>query len=106
MPSTLLKISSTAACKVLRERIEREPMADLMGDAREVLWAVADLLVSVLLHVDAGSDGDEASQDIFYRFLEDRDIIEKRAKASVKEQLERDTKIVYGTTSSEISPRL
>ncbi|KAF4472172.1 acyl- dehydrogenase [Fusarium albosuccineum] len=94
------------ACKVLRERIEREPMADLMGDAREVLWAVADLLVSVLLWVDAGSDGDEASQDIFYRFLEDRDIIEKRAKASVKEQLERDTKIVYGTTSSEISPKL
>ncbi|KAF5003657.1 hypothetical protein FDECE_9800 [Fusarium decemcellulare] len=94
------------AWKVLRERIERELMADLMGDAREVLWAVADLLVSVLLYVDAGSDGDEASQDIFYRFLEDRDIIEKRAKASVKEQLERDTKIVYGTTSSEISPKL
>lgn len=90
----------------LRSRIEREPLEDLTGDAREVLWAVADLLVSVLLHVDSTSDGDEVSQDIFYRFLENRSMVEKRAKASPAEQLARDISIVYGTSANDISPKL
>lgn len=90
----------------LRSQIERESLKDLMGDAREVLWAVADLLVSVLLYVDSTSDGDEVSLHIFYRFLENRSLIEKRAKASPAEQLARDISIVYGGTAKDISPKL
>ncbi|KAF4982897.1 hypothetical protein FZEAL_1593 [Fusarium zealandicum] len=90
----------------LRRRIERESQADLMGDAREVLWAVADLLVSVLLYVDASSDGDAVSQDLFIRFLEEKGIVKKRARISAKEQLARDIKIVYGSAAGEISPKL
>ncbi|EEU45093.1 uncharacterized protein NECHADRAFT_61163 [Fusarium vanettenii 77-13-4] len=94
------------AWRDLRNLIERELLKDLMGDAREVLWAVADLLVSVLLYVDSTSDGDEVSLDIFYRFLENRSIIEKRAKTSPAEQLARDISIVYGGTAKDISPKL
>ncbi|RSL92147.1 hypothetical protein CEP52_013974 [Fusarium oligoseptatum] len=94
------------AWRDLRSLIERESLKDLMGDAREVLWAVADLLVSVLLYVDSTSDGDEVSQDIFCRFLENRSIIEKRAKASPTEQLARDISIVYGISANDISPKL
>ncbi|KAJ4327357.1 hypothetical protein N0V84_002258 [Fusarium piperis] len=90
----------------LRSLIERGSLQDLMGDAREVLWAVADLLVSVLLYVDSASDGDEVSRDIFYRFLEDRSLIVKRTKASLAEQLARDISIVYGTSANDISPKL
>ncbi|KAL6363454.1 hypothetical protein LRP88_02870 [Fusarium phalaenopsidis] len=90
----------------LRSLIERESLKDLMGDAREVLWAVADLLVPVLLYVDSASDGDEVSLDIFYRFLENRSIVEKRAKASPAEQLAQDISIVYGGTAKDISPKL
>ncbi|KAM5352397.1 hypothetical protein ACJ41O_005120 [Fusarium nematophilum] len=91
---------------VLRERVEREPLADLMGDAREVLWAVGDLLVAALLYVDAGSDGNEAAQDIFYRFLEGKGVVEKRTRVSAREQLARDTWIVYGGAENEVTPRL
>ncbi|KAM0418867.1 hypothetical protein ACHAPT_012234 [Fusarium lateritium] len=90
----------------LRGLIERGSLTDLMGDAREVLWAVADLLVSVLLHVDSTSDGDEVSRDIFYRFLEDRSTIEKRSKVSPGEQLAQDISIVYGSAANGISPKL
>ncbi|KAF4951635.1 hypothetical protein FSARC_12864 [Fusarium sarcochroum] len=94
------------AWKTLRERIKHESLGDLMGDAREVLWAVADLLVLVLLFIDASSDGDEVSLDIFCRFLDGKNLARKRAKTSTKEQLAQDIEIVYGSASSEISPKL
>ncbi|EGU87067.1 hypothetical protein FOQG_06846 [Fusarium oxysporum f. sp. raphani 54005] len=92
--------------KSLRQRIERESLADLMGDAREVLWAVADLLVSVLLYVDAGSDGDQVSLDIFHRFLEGKNVTTKREKVSAQEQLAKDFAVVYGGARNEIFAKL
>ncbi|KAF5022789.1 hypothetical protein F66182_5153 [Fusarium sp. NRRL 66182] len=98
--------SPLEAWKALRQRIERGSLPDLMGDAREILWAVADLLVSVLLFVDAGSDGDEVANDILYRFLEGKGDVAKRVKASTKEQLARDIGVVYGNAVDDISPKL
>lgn len=92
--------------KALRQRIEGESLADLMGDARESLWAVADIMVSMLLFVDAGSDDDQVSLDIFLRFLEARYDVAKREKVPAKEQLRGDIGIVYGNTTSGMSPRL
>ncbi|KAK7419344.1 hypothetical protein QQZ08_010877 [Neonectria magnoliae] len=90
----------------LRSRITQETTGDLMAEAREILWAVGDLLVSVLLYVDAGSDGDAVAQDIFLRFLESKGVVGKRAKASVSQELARDIAIVYGSTLSEATPKL
>ncbi|WXC57671.1 hypothetical protein SNK03_003579 [Fusarium graminearum] len=94
------------AWKELRQRIESESLTDLMGDAREVLWGVADILVSILLFIDAGSDGDQVSSDIFLRFLETKNVVTKREKVSAKEQLMRDIGVVYGSTASDMSPKL
>jgi hypothetical protein len=94
------------AWKTLRQRIEGESLADLMGDAREVLWGVADILASILLFIDAGSDGDQVSLDILLRFLEAKNIAVKREKVSAKEQLMRDIGVVYGSTTSDMSPKL
>jgi hypothetical protein len=88
----------------LRRRIEYESLVDLLGDAREVLWAVADLLVCVLLFIDAGSDGDQVSADIFFRFLEGKNMVTPRERVSAKEQLARDLEVVYGNTT--IPPKL
>ncbi|KAF7560880.1 hypothetical protein G7046_g3256 [Stylonectria norvegica] len=88
---------------VLRDRIARESQVELMGDAREILWEVADLLVLVLLYVDAGSDGDEAAQDIFLRSLESKRVVEKGTRVSVGEQLDRDSAIVYGNQREAMS---
>ncbi|KAM0198352.1 hypothetical protein ACHAPA_012340 [Fusarium lateritium] len=87
------------AWKTVRRRIEHESLEDLLGDAREILWAVADLLVCVLLFIDAGSDGAKVSLDIFFRFLQGKNMITKWERVSAKEQLVRDLEIVYGSTS-------
>ncbi|KAF4449276.1 putative acyl-CoA dehydrogenase AidB [Fusarium austroafricanum] len=92
--------------KSLRQRIECESLADLLGDAREVLWTVADLLVSVLLYVDVGSDGDQVSLDILYRFLEEKNVVARREKVPAKEQLAKDFAVVYGSPTNELSPKL
>ncbi|KAF7551000.1 hypothetical protein G7Z17_g5336 [Cylindrodendrum hubeiense] len=92
--------------ETLKNRIVQESVGELMGDARDILWAVGDLLVSVLLYVDAGRDGDAVSQDIFYRFLEGKGIVGKRAKISVSDELARDIAVVYGGAQSEISSKL
>ncbi|CAM1501121.1 Fc.00g102830.m01.CDS01 [Cosmosporella sp. VM-42] len=87
----------------LKERISQESQTELMGDARDLLWEVAQLLVAVLLHVDAGSDGDVTAQDIFHRFLEGKGIAKKRSRASVSEELTQDHAIVYGSQKREVS---
>lgn len=73
-----------------------EPQADLMGEGRELLWGVADSLVSVLLYVDAATDGNAATADILHRFLESKFGV-ARTRGSPKEELDKDLAIVYGT---------
>lgn len=86
----------------LRGRIEGESAAELTGDARRVLWRVGDLLVAVLLYVDAGTDGDAAARDIFYRFVQEKGA----AARSGEDGLERDLAIVYGGLSTEDMSKL
>ncbi|PHH85884.1 hypothetical protein CDD83_11040 [Cordyceps sp. RAO-2017] len=81
----------------LKSRVASEAQADLMSEAREIVWEVADILVSVLLYLDASTDGDSAAADIFLRFLEARDWTPRRAKGTTDEELRRDRAIVYGT---------
>lgn len=89
----------------LKERISRESQEELMGDARDILWNIAELLVTVLLYVDAASDGNTAAEDIFYRFLEGKGVVIKRSRTSPAEELIRDHAIVYGT-EKEIASKL
>lgn len=52
----------------LKETLARESQADLVGDARRILWAVAEGLIGVLLHADAQSDGSPAASDMLSRW--------------------------------------
>jgi alkylation response protein AidB-like acyl-CoA dehydrogenase len=90
----------------LRGRIERESAAELMSEARDILWSVGDLLVAVLLYVDVSSDGDVVASDIFSRFLEEKGVVDKQRKLSASEGLTRDIAIVYGTLGSDITSKL
>ncbi|OAQ99039.1 hypothetical protein LLEC1_04597 [Akanthomyces lecanii] len=89
--------------KALRAKIVNTPQADLMGEARDLVWALGDILVSLLLCVDATSDGDVAAEEIFLRFVEQEyHSVEKRARQDTTTELRKDALIVYGT---EDTPR-
>lgn len=59
---------STGRWEALKERLARESQADLVGDARSILWAVAESLIEVLLSADAQSDGSQTALDILSRW--------------------------------------
>ncbi|KJZ79613.1 hypothetical protein HIM_01082 [Hirsutella minnesotensis 3608] len=90
----------------LKERLVSTPQADMMSEAREVVWGVADILVSVLLFIDASTDGDSAATDMFYRFLEGRKWMAQRTKGNTQDELKKDLAIVYGATPSESVSKL
>ena len=95
----------TNAWKNLRQKIESEKQGDLMRDAREILWAVGDLLVGGLLYTDAGQDGDEASADIYDRFMVEKfstGVTDARSTGlSTQELLAKDSAIVFGVQSKK-----
>jgi alkylation response protein AidB-like acyl-CoA dehydrogenase len=85
----------------VKAKLAEKDQAELMGQARDLLWAVGDILVSLLLFADASTDGDVVSHDIFFRFVEQKFGVEQRKRASVAEELRRDVAIVYGTDQPE-----
>ncbi|KAJ5018583.1 Acyl-CoA dehydrogenase family member 11 [Colletotrichum sp. SAR 10_99] len=52
----------------VKTEITRGSQEDLVGDARAILWAVAEALTGVLLHADASRDGSEPAFDILSRY--------------------------------------
>lgn len=89
----------------IRDRIAQTAQADLMGEARDLLWALGDVLVSLLLYVDAASDGDEAAEEIFLRFVEQKySSVEKRKRQDTAAELRKDALIVYGTDDVGAAP--
>lgn len=90
----------------IKNYLNARSQEDLMGEARDLLWQVGDILVSVLLYVDAASDSDAAAQEIFARFVEDKFHTGKRQRESPKEELQRDLNIVYGSGGMDASPKL
>ncbi|KAG5979583.1 hypothetical protein E4U55_005009 [Claviceps digitariae] len=79
-----------------RAHLEGTSQADLMGEAREIVWALGDILASLLLYVDAGSDGSRVSREILLRFLEHNAEIETRGRGTTSEELRMDLAIVFG----------
>lgn len=54
--------------EALKETLASKSQADLVGDARRILWAVAEGLIGVLLYADAQSDGSQTALDILSRW--------------------------------------
>lgn len=84
--------------EVLRRKIEKTEQADLMGEAREVVWLLGDIITSLLLYVDAGTDGSVVAKEVFTRFVEDKFGVERRVRGNTEEELKKDLEIVYGET--------
>ncbi|EHK26219.1 uncharacterized protein TRIVIDRAFT_166812 [Trichoderma virens Gv29-8] len=89
----------------LRAYIDERKQADLVGEGREILWDIAEILISLLLFVDVSTDANEAAQEIFRRFIEDKFSREKRKRDTTAEELNRDLAIVYGVEEAEAVSR-
>jgi alkylation response protein AidB-like acyl-CoA dehydrogenase len=95
----------------LRAYIEDRNQADLVGEGREILWDIAEIIISLLLFIDASTDANEAVGEIFRRFVNDKFSREKRKRDTTEEELNKDLAIVYGsseaeTVAREITPKL
>ncbi|TQW00735.1 acyl-CoA dehydrogenase [Cordyceps javanica] len=89
----------------LRAKIVNTAQADLMGEARDLVWVLGDILVSLLLYVDAASDGDAAAQEILARFVEQKyNGVEKRERQDTASELRKDALIVYGDDDVGAAP--
>ncbi|KKY30425.1 putative acyldehydrogenase [Diaporthe ampelina] len=98
--------------EALKGSLVQESQADLVGDARRILWAVAEGLIGVLLYADAQSDGSQAALDILSRWTlvsignafhgagpADSD----RPHRDIEDRLARNFAIVYGRPDSGAS---
>ncbi|PTB38946.1 uncharacterized protein TrAFT101_006973 [Trichoderma asperellum] len=89
----------------LRAYIDERDQAALVGEGREILWDVAEILISLLLFVDAATDQNDACKEIFRRFIDDKFSKEKRTRDTPAEELEKDLAIVYGVEEAEAVAR-
>ncbi|PHH82735.1 hypothetical protein CDD82_4991 [Ophiocordyceps australis] len=80
----------------LKNHVCQTPQTDLMMEAREVVWRVAEILISVLLYVDAGSDGNPAAREMLLRFLQAKFGKEKRDGGDMRDEMKKNLGIVFG----------
>ncbi|KAL2758039.1 hypothetical protein ACRALDRAFT_2040333 [Sodiomyces alcalophilus JCM 7366] len=82
-----------ASWQVTKAMIEARSQDELVGDARQIVWSVAEAIIAVLLYSDVQGDGDEAARDILDRFVAQRS---GRGSQGYAGTLQRDKAIVYG----------
>lgn len=79
---------------------------ELLPSARDLLFQIADVIMGVLLFVDARSDSSPSSREVFLRFLEDKSIANKIASdvaISSQKNLELNQEIVFGGNPISLS---
>lgn len=85
----------------IRAKLEGpEAQEDLVAEARDICFALAECLMAVLLGADVASDGDATTEAVRRRFLEKRGFIvpesSKGPSSAKKSTLDEDTAMVFG----------
>ncbi|KAK2605574.1 hypothetical protein N8I77_008403 [Diaporthe amygdali] len=102
----------TGSWEAVKETLARESQVDLVGDARRILWVVAEALIGLLLYADAHSDGSQPALDIFsrWRLSSESDkfhrggaVSSDKSQHSNEDRLARNIAIVYGQLKSDAS---
>lgn len=85
----------------LSARLVSETQDQLIAEARDVCFTLAELLMATLLEVDVGFDGDETAKAIREKFLSKRGLIGDVAVTNANtSKLKVDTAIVFGNRDS------
>ncbi|CAI4215259.1 unnamed protein product [Parascedosporium putredinis] len=85
------------AWKAIKARFAAETQEQLMSEARQILWVVAEILITALLFVDAESDKSPVASDVLHRFVVFKGL--GGVQAGIKgegDRLAKDQAIVYG----------
>ena len=90
----------------MRRRIEGHTQEQLIPEARDILFQVAEILTAVLLQVDAASDGDPVVAEICKRHWAKTQIAVAskttvalpRDPAALKAELKKNQTIVFGSS--------
>lgn len=87
-----------AAWKTIKARLEMETQDQLIADARDICFGLAECLMAALLEADVASDEDATAKAMRSRFLEKKGLLDAAASTptSAKAALELDTAIVFG----------
>lgn len=81
----------------LRERLEEETQDQLVAEARDICFALAEVLMASLLEVDVGFEGGDTAKVVRDRFLMKRAFVDAGTKITMRRNtLEVDTAIVFG----------
>ncbi|GKT44907.1 acyl-CoA dehydrogenase family member 11 [Colletotrichum spaethianum] len=96
--------------EAVKKAVVGNSQAELVGDARYLLWTVAEAFIGLLLHVDYCRDDSGAALDILYRYRV-RSTSETfgglykgardRPRLNSNDQLDRNFAIVYGRLGSD-----
>ncbi|TDZ71675.1 Acyl-CoA dehydrogenase family member 11 [Colletotrichum trifolii] len=96
----------SSSWKAVRTALTSKPQDELAGDARGILWTVAEALVEVLLFVDTRRDESRAARDILRRHQLGSDGVVWADENSdepqgSRDRLDRNFAIVYGRSRSD-----
>jgi hypothetical protein len=96
------KLSISHSWRVIRDKIQARTAKEQIPFARHLLFEIANIVMGILLIVDAESDMDAAATSICTRFLSLKRITPQHVHIRdwpVRDGLELDQKIVYGGTA-------
>lgn len=83
--------------EALQGEIVGKPQAELLRDARDYVWRVAEILISVLLHTDACKDDDAVAEHIFEEFAGAKfGMADGRGHLGTRSKVDIDSAIVFG----------
>jgi hypothetical protein len=103
------KFHISQSWKVIRDKAQLRTLEEQLPFARHLLFEIADVVMGVLLIVDAESDNEVAPMSVCRRFLGLRGITPQHARIRdwpVRDGLELDQKIVYGRKAETYKSKL
>jgi alkylation response protein AidB-like acyl-CoA dehydrogenase len=88
-----------SAWETLKEKIQKHDHEVLLPSARDTLFKIADMVMGVLLVIDAAEDMNSATVEACFGFFKAHGLTDDETlggKSTLKQSLELDQKIVYG----------
>ncbi|KUI59063.1 Putative acyl-CoA dehydrogenase AidB [Cytospora mali] len=113
LESNTMALRALAEWERMKMRLERHTQDELLSDARDICFRLAEILMTALLEIDAASDENAAAKSMLDRYLKKKGFTDAASSQSIliEDTLEVDTAIVFGkagldNSGGELSSKL